>query len=287
MSNRCNRNHPAPPEMYHIYYLDGILENVRPLEDHTGFLGLWVEDGTSFLFFSNRADRAVHAFLEFQPQISLIDTYEITPETWHGDKIRPFCIENIHVCPPWEPVGGKEEPGRMTILLDPGVVFGTGRHSTTEDCLVLLAALCKKNAIRSVLDIGTGTGILSLSAAALGCRRVAALDFNRLAVQTALKNVRLNDMADRVICLQARGEQMTHIRSDLLIANIHYDIMKLIVDTPGFLEKRFFILSGLLNAETQKIISRLESLPVRIIQRRCPDGVWNTLFGRSLAGPAA
>jgi len=76
------------------------------------------------------------------------------------------------------------------------------------------------------------------------------------------------------------GEQILSIACDLVVANIHYDIMRHIVEDPFFMRKKWFILSGLLNSEAKKILKRLERSRATIIERRCPDGIWNTILGR-------
>ncbi len=274
----------SPYDRLYIYYLEGILAPDPPVLDKR-FLGLWVEDQSSFVFFSSPADDIVTQLLSGIQDVTLIDKYDMTFEQWHGDSISPYYAGSFHVCPPWES-NAPGLPGTRKLIMDPGVVFGTGRHQTTNDCLSLIERVCTRHRVNRVLDIGTGTGILALAAAAMGCRRVLAMDFNRLAARTALVNTRLNHSQDRVLVCQAAGEQMTAISSDLLIANIHYDIMKKIIHAPGFLSHRWFILSGLLNRETRTILSQLKEMPVHIIERRCPDGIWNTLLVKSLYGMA-
>jgi len=139
--------------------------------------------------------------------------------------------------------------------------------------------LCTTQKIETVVDIGTGTGLLSLGAAALGCKQVMACDFNHLACKTTLNNIRLNKFEDRILAFQARGEEIMAISCDLLVANIHYDVMQHMIESPFLLEKKWFILSGLLNSETKKVLDSLSQKNVHIIERRCPDGIWNTILG--------
>ena len=72
------------------------------------------------------------------------------------------------------------------------------------------------------------------------------------------------------------------IPCDLLVANIHYDIMRQMIELPALLEKKWFILSGLLNSEAKKVMESLSQKNVHIIERRCPDGIWNTILGKPL-----
>jgi ribosomal protein L11 methyltransferase len=202
--------------------------------------------------------------------------YEMTWEQWHGDAVAPYCVAGFQVFPPWDMPD--IQPDKRPIVLDPGVVFGTGRHPTTHDCLALIFQVCDSENLETVVDIGTGTGLLALGAAAMGCSRVLACDFNRLAVQTTRKNIALNGWDDRVLACQAKGETMMDQPCDLLVANIHYDIMQQLIEMPGLLEKRYIILSGLLRSEAHKVLTSLEKKQITILDHLCPDGVWNTFL---------
>ncbi|MBU0969447.1 MAG: 50S ribosomal protein L11 methyltransferase [Proteobacteria bacterium] len=263
-----------------IYNFDGVPAPDGLLEKDERFLGTWEEEETAFVFFSRPAASLIEQIRTRNPRITLVETYEMTCEQWHGDKIEPYFVENLCIAPPWDRPGKDEKPEFREILLDPGVVFGTGRHQTTEDCLTLVHRLCTREKIKTVLDIGTGTGILSLGAAALGCEKILACDFNLLAVKTTLKNIRLNGFENQILAFQARGEEVIPIPCDLLVANIHYDIMQHLIEHPSFLEKKWFVLSGLLNSETTRIMASLSAKKVHVIERRCPDGIWNTLLGK-------
>ena len=268
-----------PYENLYIYYFEGVPALDPGIERSREFLGTWVDEGVSFLFFSAPSRQTVAGIEKANPAVKLVDTYEMTGEAWHGDRIEPYTIGNLNICPPWlshEP----SPPGETRVFLDPGVVFGTGRHPTTEECLTLIHRLSTKTRLETVVDIGTGTGLLALGAAALGARRVLACDFNYLAVKTALNNVRINKMGDRILAFQARGEQMMTLDCDLLVANIHYDVMQHMIRHPLFSQKPHILLSGLLHSETAKVMAELDSRGVHVLERRCPDGVWNTLLCR-------
>ena len=271
-----------PYENLFIYYLNGLPQPDPAVETSPDFLGNWVEEDMAFLFFSSRKDRLVRDLVDRQAGLELVDTFEMTGEEWHGDKIEPYRVNDLRISPPWlVPEGVTDEEDKpIDITMDPGVVFGTGRHPTTEECLYLIHRLFSKEEIHSVLDIGTGTGLLALGAAALGCSRVLACDFNYLAVRTCLNNIRLNRFQDRIIAFQARGEQIMEIPCDLLVANIHYDVMRHMIEDPALLAKKWVILSGLLHSEAKKVLVSLSEKPVHIVERRCPDGIWNTILVR-------
>ncbi len=270
---------PNPYEELYIYYLEGRVGKVPDTFGELGYIGNWEEDGFSFLFFSSPAEEPVKEMIASQDALVFLDSYAMTCEEWHGDKIESYRSGKLIISPPWK-IPFVNERGIKHILMDPGVVFGTGRHPTTEDCLGYLEYLCGKETITTVLDIGSGTGLLALGAAALGCDRTLALDFNLLAARTTFNNVRLNGFEEKILVVQAKAQDYIDLPADLVVANIHYDVMKDLVETEGFLNKEYYILSGLLKSETETIIKSLETKPVTIIEKSCPDGVWNTILAK-------
>ncbi len=95
-----------------------------------------------------------------------------------------------------------------------------------------------------------------------------------------MKNVRLNRMQDTVLVIQGLAEDFIDSPYDLVIANIHYDVMKQLVDAQGFLDKKWFILSGLLRTQAKDIAYRLSRHHVQIIKKWEQNGIWHTFLGR-------
>ncbi|WP_083456182.1 50S ribosomal protein L11 methyltransferase [Desulfosarcina cetonica] len=172
-------------------------------------------------------------------------------------------------------------PDDDTIVLDPGVVFGTGTHPTTQDCLEALELAFAAGSVETTLDLGTGTGLLALAAARLGCPKVLAVDLTLLAAKTAERNVRLNQLGGQVLVTQGDAEKFIDFTSDLVVSNIHYDVMKNLLDTTGFLKKKRFILSGLMRSEAARVESTLAGLPVKLLKRWNRDGIWSTFYGET------
>ncbi|UCD32192.1 MAG: 50S ribosomal protein L11 methyltransferase [Desulfobacterales bacterium] len=265
-----------------IYFFKGRLtldENL--LNDE--FIGNWQEDESSFLFFSKPCREIVDKILGQQPDLTLLDEFHIPYNQWHGNKIEPFQIGRFYISPPWQKSNTKNGPcqDKLRIALDPGVVFGTGTHTTTKDCLEALEWGFSCHKVNSVLDLGTGTGLLALAASKLGCKRTLAIDFNFLAARTAIRNVRLNQLEDRVFVVQGRAEDFIDSSLDLVIANIHYDVMKHLITSQGFFKKKWFILSGLLRSQARDIRYKLSHQPVRILKKWEGDGIWHTFFGET------
>jgi ribosomal protein L11 methyltransferase len=267
----------CPYETLHIYYFSGrVTPAGRELRD---FIGTWEEDGFSFLFFSSPAEAQVHALGRAFPGARLLDSFHMTYEQWQGAPVVPLRVGRFHIRPPWAPAEANGSGAEPPILMDPGVVFGTGTHATTRDCLEAVACAVERGGCTSALDLGTGTGLLALAAVRCGCRRCLAVDLNALAATTAWANVRLNRLEDRILVIRGRAEAVIDTPADLLIANIHYDIMRQLVQASGFLKKRWFVLSGLMRSEAKTVRDTLNTLPVRILREWSGDGVWHTVLG--------
>ena len=271
----------GPYQELFIYYLKGRLKaDGKTLPDNC--IGNWEEEEDSFLFFSRPAFEQVENLLSRQPQLSYIDSYHMPYDQWLGEVFSTFEHGKFRVIPPWE--GSRERNNtngaKLSILLDPGLVFGTGTHPTTRDCLDALELAAGSKKFNTVLDLGTGTGLLALAAAKLGSKGVVAVDLNLLAAKTAERNVRLNHLQHRVVTVQGRAEDIIAYPADLVIANIHYDVMRRLVNERSFFTKKRFILSGLLRSEARDIANILARHPVTILKQWTHEGIWYTFYGR-------
>ena len=206
----------------------------------------------------------------------------MTYEEWQGGAPAALEVGRFRVAPPWQPLPDGE--GVLDIRIDPGVVFGSGGHPTTRDCLAMIGRVCRTAPPARVLDLGTGTGVLALAAARAGCGRVLAVDFNRLAVQTAAGNIRRNRLAHRVLAIQGRAEDFIDLPADLVVANLHWDVTRRLIATDGWRRKKWFILSGLLRSEAREAVDRLVGQGCRILATRHQEGVWHTIFGTPAPG---
>jgi ribosomal protein L11 methyltransferase len=268
----------VPYQNLYIYYIEGPLS--REEEPLLGpyFLGNWIEEGSSFLFFSRPAKGFVQGIVDNEKGLRLIDEFRFTYEEWQGGKVEPLKVSRFLILPPWE--DDQEAEGAIKIVLDPGVVFGTSLHPTTRDCLLALLKVYEEYQFNSVLDLGTGTGILAIAAALLGADTVLAVDINPLAVRTALQNIRLNGLEERVEVTKGLAEDFIGCNADLLIANIHHDTILKLTNAQGFLEKKCFILSGLMWSQAREIRLHLSKYPIEIDHEWSQDMVWHTILGR-------
>ncbi len=265
-----------PDTLLYIYYIDGAIPAHHPIKVEY-FIGNWVEDDFSFLFFSQPAHEKVVQILADFPGRSLLDEYEMTYSQWQGGLTQPLRIGRFLLNPTW--IKAAPEDNEVAITIDSGVVFGNGAHATTQACLEAIEIACAGGKVHSMLDLGCGTGILALAAAKLGCRKIIALDYNYLATRTARHNAVLNRLDDHILVVNGKAEEHTAMATDLLVANIHFEVMKELVRSEGFLRQKWFILSGLLASEVEKILGFLSTQPVLILKRWNQDDIWHTVLG--------
>ena len=270
-------NHNPYNDLY-IYYLEGSLK--REEESHLGltFLGNWTEEDSSFLFFTKPSKDIVQRIIDKHKRLRLIDEFHFTYEEWVGGKVMPRKVSRFLIVPPWE--DHQQNDGELKMLLNPGVVFGTSLHATTRDSLLALLEIADKLPCYRVLDLGTGTGILAIGAALLGADKILAVDNNPLAVKTAALNVKLNGYEEHIEVREGLAEDFIDRSSDLLIANIHHDIILKLIKEEGFIKKKYFILSGLMRSQTRNIRLQLSRHPVDIIHEWDNDMVWHTILGK-------
>ena len=161
---RLHRNQPNSPgkissrpydELF-IYYLKGRLKPNRQIFKRN-FIGNWEEEDDSILFFSSSADRQIEKLIHQQPQLECVDRYHMTYDQWLGEKVKAFSHGAFHILPPWAVSERRTNSpvGKLRIILDPGLVFGTGTHPTTRNCLEALELAAGTQQISSVLDLAS------------------------------------------------------------------------------------------------------------------------------------
>lgn len=156
--------------------------------------------------------------------------------------------ERFTIVPTWEdytPVNTDE----LIIELDPGMAFGTGTHPTTVMCLQALEKVVKEG--NTVIDVGTGSGVLSIGAAMLGAQSVHALDLDEVAVTAARENVELNKVAERVEVVHGNLLDTVKEPADVVVANILAEIIVTFTDDAFSIVKPggYYVTSGIIGAK--------------------------------------
>jgi ribosomal protein L11 methyltransferase len=172
--------------------------------ESAGLLGMVEEQGRTTLHFSERVDG-----------LPLDGAWEEIPDTdWHAAwraSVEPVTVGHLTIAPPW--LGA---PGPDVLVVEPAQAFGTGHHETTTGCLAALMEL--DLAGRSLLDVGTGTGVLAIAAARLGASDVVACDTDPLAVAATIENAALNEVV--VTVLEGSVDAVEDRTFDVVVANL-------------------------------------------------------------------
>ncbi len=183
---------------------------------------------------------------------------EVDDEDWSTawkKYYKPFRLtDRIVIKPTWEEYRAEEND--IIVEMDPGMAFGTGTHETTQMCSILLDKYMSAN--HDVLDVGCGTGILSIIASKLGAKKIEAIDIDEVAVRVAKENIEINGEASKIKAFQAvlsdlkAGDEKFDIIVANIIANVIVDLSSLI---PYYLKKNsLFITSGIIKERKQDVI---------------------------------
>jgi ribosomal protein L11 methyltransferase len=188
----------------------------------------------------------------------------------------PIAIgRRLLICPSWRR-DKERNTDRVVIEIDPGMAFGTGTHETTRGCLEMLEKHWEGG---SLLDVGTGTGILAIAAIKLRPgSRVVGFDVDPEAVAVALENTAINGVADEIEIEVNKLDSYHGQEFDLVLANLTADaLIPLSPEFPQVLKTRgALIVSGILREQTDDVRAALESHNLSVIEMK-PDGEWITI----------
>lgn len=195
-------------------------------------------------------------------------------ETWKKD-LRPLTAGRVFVRPSW--IDAPPPPGAVEVVLDPGMAFGTGSHPTTALCLSALSAALAARPAATVLDVGTGSGLLAIAAAKLGAGRVAGNDVDPVAVKVAVENAEANGVA---VTLTTAGLETLDGRFDVVVANI---LANTLVELAPAIRRRLapgglLFLSGILAPQEEEVRAAYLALGLARrpdLERR--EGEWSLL----------
>jgi ribosomal protein L11 methyltransferase len=208
----------------------------------------------------------------------------IKDRNWNSTWQRFFTPQRIGtsflVCPPW--IAAPPLRGRHLITIEPGLAFGTGTHATTRGCMEFIESAARRwrHGGFDALDVGTGSGILSIALVKSGARKVHAIDHDPVALKVARANLRANGAARNV---RLSGAELARIRRSfaIVVANLTAET---ILEVAEQLVKKvapagFLILSGILHHKARGIVAFFVQRGFKTIRRR-REKEWITLLLR-------
>ena len=219
-------------------------------DEHTS-----VEDCIAFV-----SDRFSSESITYEVEIKHVDEEDYA-NSWK-QYYKPIKIGNrIVVVPEWEPY--EKADGEITVTLNPGMAFGTGTHETTSMCIEALQDIVFEG--DEVLDIGCGSGILSVTALLCGANRADATDIDRNAVNVAYENAELNGVKDR---LHATEDNILSAESPIRTAGKKYNVVianivaDVIIEICGFVKTLIkpygcFVASGIISERLDDVVKAM------------------------------
>lgn len=213
------------------------------------------------------------------PQPAEVSMADLSDENWatawkkyyHPVRVTRY----LTIVPSWESYQ-PTQPGELVLKLDPGMAFGTGTHPTTKLSLQGLETVI--NGGEHLIDVGTGSGILSIAAKAMGVGEVEAYDLDEVAVKSAQANLDLNPVAADIKVAANDLLKGIHTQADIIVANILAEIIIPLVPQAKANLKRggYFITSGIIDDKFQTVLTAIKNAGFQITQHT-QMGDWHSI----------
>jgi ribosomal protein L11 methyltransferase len=220
-------------------------------------------------------EKTLHQQLEILKELDLeitdytVESTIIADSDWN-EKWKEFyhsvqVTRYLTIVPEWEDYIKSNEDEQL-IVMDPGLAFGTGTHPTTQLCVQALETVLRGG--ETVLDVGTGSGVLTIASALLGAGKVHAYDLDEMAVQATKNNLQLNDLDTEITVEENNLLKDVTIEADVVVANILAGIVIDLIPAamrtlkPGGL----FLSSGIIAKQKDEVLHALEAEGFKISQ---------------------
>lgn len=275
-------------EVPRIAHIDLIDEELLAKSRDTAIIHIYISPEQS----PSEAIAYLTARLDQEPIPYRVDTGAVKEEEWSTawkDYYHPTPIgKKLVVCPTWEEYAPRE--GEVVMRLDPGMAFGTGTHHTTRLCAGMLEETVTPGC--RLLDMGTGSGILSIAALLLGAKEAVGVDIDPVAVRTAGENALLNGFGPErftAVCGELVHDKKLAEKIgggfDLIAANIVADVIIAIAPTfPRHLRPGgTAICSGIILPRKAEVLAALEGQGLSVLQVEERDGWCAVMAARGVA----
>lgn len=254
---------------------------------------LMVEHAVSAYFpmniYAERRKQAIvkrfeETFAEREDIVYTIDFYDFEEEDYQNSWKKYFYTQKISerfvVKPTWREYEPQED--ELVIEIDPGRAFGTGTHPTTSLCIKLMEENIKEG--NTVIDVGTGSGILMVAAEKLGAGKIVGTDIDPMAVEVAEENLLLNKV-DMEKAKAYAGDLVTVVQNekfDVVVANILADVLLILLKDISRVVKKdgLVIFSGIIEDKLEEMKRAVEEVGLEILEVKA-DKEWRAMLMRA------
>lgn len=261
-----------------------------PEDDGIAYLSFYVEEGEETEELLNRVKEALEELRMFMDiGECTIEQSETEDKDWINNwkqYFHQFYVDDILIIPSWEEVK-TEDQDKMIIHIDPGTAFGTGMHETTQLCLRQLKKYVDQDT--EILDVGTGSGILSIAALKMGAKHAVGTDLDPCAISAVRENLESNEipesamdvMLGNIIDDKSVQDAAGYGKYDIVAANILADV--LVPLTPVIIHQMksggIYITSGIIDDKEETVVEAVKAAGLEVVEVT-HQGEWVSVTAR-------
>ena len=263
-----------------------------PADDGIAYLNFYVEEDQDPQPLLNRVKEALEELRMFMDiGEGTITESQTEDKDWINNwkqYFHQFYVDDILIIPSWEEVR-PEDQDKMIIHIDPGTAFGTGMHETTQLCMRQLKKYVNKDT--QILDVGTGSGILSIAALKLGAAHAVGTDLDPCAISAVKENLEANEVPvtdmdmilGNIIDDKEIQDEVGYEKYDIVVANILADV--LIPLTPVILHQMkkggLYITSGIIDDKEESVVAAVKAAGLEVVEVT-HQGEWVSVTARKI-----